>query len=107
MNDLVQRLSVGQHRLAYSRGDAVKGLEAAIERRFVLLKFTETRGGTDLGIPLDVAACNWASADFGQAKGRIHLEGELELDYVPVRVIADLDLDTLSGEGCLRVIGRS
>jgi hypothetical protein len=68
------------------------------------LKFTGTRGGTELGMPLDVAACNWSGADFEQATGTVHLEGELQLDYVPVRMVADVDLSTLGGDGCLRIL---
>jgi hypothetical protein len=33
--------------------------------------------------------------------GRVHLEGELTLDYVKVRCIADIDLQTFKGEGYL------
>lgn len=105
MSELVQRLAKGSHKLVYSRAKSVEDLKDAIDRGYVLLKFTETRGGTELGVPLDAAKCDWAQANFAAGQGRIHLEGQLELDYVPVRMIADLDLATLSGEGHLRVLG--
>jgi hypothetical protein len=101
MNDLVQRLANGRHRLVYSRSDSVSGLKKAIDRGYVLLKFTETRGGTELGMPLDMPVCKLEGADFETGQGKIHLEGELTLDYVPVRMVADLDLATLEGEGHL------
>lgn len=103
MSNLVQRLTQGRHRLVYSRADSVSDLKKAIDRSYVLLKFTETRGGTELGIPLDLPACRLQDADFQNALGTVHLEGELRLDYVPVRLVADLDLATLEGEGHLVV----
>src|SRR5262245_45119311 len=41
MNDLVQRLATGKHRVVYSRADKAQDLKAAIDRGYVLLKFTE------------------------------------------------------------------
>src|SRR5262245_60969852 len=107
MSDLVKRLADGRHRLVFSRsGPAGKVVElkAAIERKYVQLLFTETRGGTELGFSLDDAACNYAAADFDAAQGTVHLEGELRLDYVPVRLIADVDLATLEGQGRLELL---
>ncbi|MEY4549295.1 MAG: hypothetical protein RL685_5490 [Pseudomonadota bacterium] len=113
MSDLVKRLSSGSHSLVFGRPGAsgrAAELKAAIDRKYVLLEFTETRGGTELGVPLDTAACDLSAADFARGEGRIHLEGEFRLDYVPVRLVADVDLATLQGEGQLRVTpaaGRS
>jgi hypothetical protein len=98
MTDLVQRLATGRHALAYTRGTTATELKAAIDRGYVLLKFTQTRGGTELGVPLDPSGCR-LDGDFGNGKGTVHLEGNIQLDYVPIRVIADLDLATLKGEG--------
>lgn len=107
MSELVNRLANGRHRLVFGkaeRNERIKDLKAAIDRKYVLLKFTETRGGTELGMRLDEPACRLDSADFGNAQGRIHLEGELKLDYVAVRMIADLDLATFEGEGQLQIV---
>jgi hypothetical protein len=41
------------------------------------------------------------TADFGNQTGTVHLEGDLTLDYVKVRCIADIDLQTLNGKGRL------
>jgi hypothetical protein len=40
-------------------------------------------------------------ADFENRSGAVHLEGELTLDFVKVRCIADIDLKTLAGKGRL------
>jgi hypothetical protein len=98
MTDLIARLTTGRHALAYARGTSATELKTAIDRGFVLLKFTQTRGGTELGVPLDTAACR-LDADFDAGQGTVHLEGNIQLDYVPIRVIADLDLATLTGDG--------
>src|SRR5262245_31828677 len=103
MSDLVQRLARGRHRLVYSRAGSSSDLRQAIGRNYVLLKFTETRGGTELGMSLDLPACRLDGASFEKGEGKIHLEGTLKLDYVPVRMLADLDIASLEGEGQLVV----
>jgi hypothetical protein len=67
----------------------------------VHIKFTNTRGGTELGVRLDREACNFNEADFENGTGKLHVEGGLTLDYVKVRLIADIDLPTLEGKGRL------
>jgi hypothetical protein len=42
-----------------------------------------------------------SQANFENQAGSAHLEGELTLDYVKVRCIADIDLKTLAGKGHL------
>jgi hypothetical protein len=76
-------------------------LKDAIDRNYVHVKFTDTKGGTELGVRLDKDACNFSNADFEGGTGMIHVEGELTLDYVRVRCIADVDLATLEGTGHL------
>ena len=67
-----------------------------------MIKFTDTRGGTELGVRLDNAGTNLEKADFAQATGTAHLEGTLTLNYVKVRCIADIDLATMAGSGYLQ-----
>jgi len=102
MSELVYRLSQGRTRLIFGRADQedrAAELKAAIKRKYVLLRFTSTRGGTELGLPLDDAACRIAENELAEMQGCVHLEGDLMLDYVPVRVVADLDLATFEGDG--------
>jgi uncharacterized protein YbdZ (MbtH family) len=73
----------------------------AIDRNYVHIKFTNTKGGTELGVSLDRGACDFSQADFENGKGMVHVEGSLTLDYVKVRCIADIDLNTLEGKGRL------
>jgi len=82
----------------------VQALREGIDRGHVHIKFTATRGGTELGVRLDRAACDVSRADFDNQTGTVHLEGGLTLDYVKVRCIADLDLPTLVGQGHLEIV---
>ena len=103
MDELVQRLSEGDHPIVASRYKTVQELKQAIERGYVLLKFTDTRGGTELGVRLDNAATDLSGADFDQSTGIVHLVGNLTLNYVPVRHVTDVDLATLNGTGHLEI----
>ncbi len=102
---LVQRLATGRHAIeAGLRPDrTVERLKECLDRQFVHIKFTETQGGTELGIPLEPQASDFGQADFTSGAGSVHLEGNLVLDFVKVRFIGDVDLGTLAGEGYLQI----
>jgi hypothetical protein len=109
MNELTQRLASGDHPVTV--GGSQTSLED-LRRRLeeigrVFIKFTETRGGTDLGVRVDPAACDLSQADFDQGSGTLHVEGTLILNDDPVRCIADIDLATLNGTGHLVVVEKS
>jgi hypothetical protein len=99
-------LAQGSHSLAAGLRPekSVQALKESIDRGYVHIKFTATKGGTELGVRLDTAACDFSRADFETQKGTVHLEGGLTLDYVKVRCIADIDLRTLQGQGHLKII---
>lgn len=106
MCELVDRLCEGSHPVTISLRPerTALALRQRIEKYgFVHIKFTDTRGGTELGVKLDKEACN-LSADFEQVKGKITLIGHLKLNYVPVQCIADIELSTLEGTGHLRKV---
>lgn len=102
MNDLTERLTVEQ---AIVMGGADPQVEELRERTgemgYVLVKFTQTRGGTELGFPLDRAASDISQANFDAGTGSVHVEGLLTLNDDPVRCIADIDVATLKGTGRL------
>jgi uncharacterized protein YbdZ (MbtH family) len=104
---LVDRLCEGDHPVeAGLRPEkTVKLFKEAIDRNYVHIKFTKTKGGTELGARLDREACDFSQADFDQESGTAHIEGDLTLDYVRVRLIADIDLATLEGKGHLEKVG--
>jgi hypothetical protein len=108
VNDLVKRLSEGSHAVEIScRPDrTVKLFKEQIDRGHVLVKFTETRGGTELGVPLDKTRSDLTQANFDAETGKVHVAGEITLDYVPVRVVADIELPSMKGEGHLEILGE-
>jgi uncharacterized protein YbdZ (MbtH family) len=103
---LVEKLCEGDHPVEASLRPekSVKALKDRIDLGYVHIKFTNTRGGTELGVRLDRDALNLSQADFENQTGEVHLEGDLTLDYVKVRCIADIDLKTLDGRGHLAPI---
>lgn len=106
MNELVQRLSQGDHPVEVSLrpSKTAAALKERIDLGYVHLKFTDTKGGTDLGVRLDREASNLSQANFEQQTGKAHLVGDLTLNYVKVRCVADLDLETLEGTGHLEPV---
>ncbi len=102
MNELTERLTLDQSVVMGGADPTVEELrERTGEMGYVLVKFTETRGGTELGFPLDRAATDLSKANFDDGTGTVHVEGHLVLNDDPVRCIADIDLATLGGTGRL------
>jgi len=104
MNELVKKLTNGQHPIAAERSESALELREQIDREFVLLKFTKTKGGTELGAQLDKKLTQIDEADFENGTGTVHLVGNLTLDYTKVQLIADIDLSTLKGTGHLTLV---
>ena len=106
MSELVKRLSEGDHPVEVSLRPekTVQALQECIDRGYVHIKFTHTKGGTELGVRLDQEATDLSQADFDNPRGSVHLVGGLTLDYVKVRCIADIDLKTLEGKGHLEPV---
>ena len=100
---LVEKLCEGDHPVIASLRPekTVNAFKDRIDMGYVHIKFTETKGGTELGIRLDRNTLDLSQADFENQEGSAHLEGELTLDYVKVRCVVDLDLKTLAGKGRL------
>jgi hypothetical protein len=102
MNELTERLTVDQPIIMGGADPTVEELrDRTGEMGYVLVKFTETRGGTELGFPLDRDAADLSGADFDNGTGTVHVEGNLILNDDPVRCIANIDLATLRGTGRL------
>ncbi|MFJ9373227.1 hypothetical protein [Streptomyces sp. NPDC101455] len=108
MDELTQRLSDEQPVVVGGPKPTLEELRVRLEDiGTVFVKFTGTRGGTDLGIRLDREASVFAGADFDKGSGTVHVEGTLILNDDPVRCVADIDLATLEGTGRLVVVELS
>lgn len=106
MDELVQRLSSGDHEVTVGGPNPSLGefKERLTDIQHVFIKFTGTDGGTDLGMAVDTSATVLDGADFEKGEGTVHVEGELRLNYVPVRCVADIQLAGMSGSGRLVVL---
>jgi hypothetical protein len=106
MNELVQRLSEGGHPvvLALRPEKSIETLKRQLDRGYVHIKFTNTRGGTELGVRIDRNSCVLPETAISSQTGTIKLVGDLVLNYEKVRCIADIDLATLSGTGHLEPV---
>jgi uncharacterized protein YbdZ (MbtH family) len=104
---LVDRLARGIHPVEVSLRPerTLTALRAALDGGYIFLTFTSTRGGTELGVTIDGEATAAHAAELGT--GTLHVEGDLTLDFVPVRCIADIDVTSLSGEGRLEIRGSA
>jgi hypothetical protein len=108
MDELTQRLATAQPVVMGGSDPTVAELRERVgDMGYVLVKFTETRGGTELGVRLDRDATDLGAADFDKGTGTAHVEGFLILNDDPVRCIADIDLATLKGTGRLAVADKS
>lgn len=101
--DLVTRLSAGRQpvELILRTNRTPKGLLERVQIGYVNIKFTNTRGGTELSVALDAGALRKDEADLEAGKGTVHLEGGLTLNGQKVRCIADIDIATFKGQGQL------
>ena len=104
MNELVDSLTTSQSVINGGNSTSAQDLKDQIERGYVFVKFTQTRGGTDLGMKLDDEHSDISNADFETSTGSVHLEGKLKLNYEQVQCIADIDLESLEGKGFLKII---
>ncbi|MCJ8281304.1 MAG: MbtH domain protein, partial [Rivularia sp. ALOHA_DT_140] len=66
MNELVQRLSLCSHPVEASikPEKTVTAFKESIEQGYIHIKFTETKGGTELGIKYDSDASDLSTANF-------------------------------------------
>lgn len=105
MNELTERLSVEQPVVVGGPAPALDDFRRRLlEIGTVFIRFTETRGGTDLSVKVDRDACDTSAADFEAGAGTLHVEGTLTLNGDRVRCIADIDLAGLKGTGRLEVV---
>ena len=74
-------------------------LKAAIERGYVLVKFPNTKGGTELGANLGEDGPEPGTVDWDAKPGHVTVKGKLKLDYCPLLLTATINLETFKGTG--------
>ena len=88
----------------FAQTKLLRRLKNGSTENYVHIRFTDTKGGTELGFALDPESTDIGQADFDKGSGSVRLVGRLTLDYVKVRCIANIELETLSGRGHLEAI---
>lgn len=103
MSELVNKLTSGKHPVdAVLRPNRTPAaFKECIERGYVHIKFTDTAGGTELGVNLGTDGVDLHLADFETGQGQVTVKGSLTLDYVPVQCVAEIELSDLKGYGWL------
>jgi len=105
MESLVDRLSKGKYKIIFeSRTTDFKELKERVENGFVFVKFTETRGGTELGINLVKDECDLSKVDFNKGVGKIKIMGRCELNYQKIKCFAEVDIKTKEGNGYIEIV---
>lgn len=107
MSELVSFLSSAERAVELPRYGSPAELGESIARNHVLVRFPETRGATELGLPLDRARTDVDGADFDAGRGTVTLVGTLSLDFVEVECAVALDLATMTGSGRLRPLAAA
>jgi hypothetical protein len=104
INELVKRLSTNRHEVILgSRDESDEEIKQRIRDGYIHIKFTQTKGGTELGVEIDLKYTNIKELDM-DIKSLFHIEGITNINYNSVRCIADIDFETRKGEGYLQVI---
>jgi uncharacterized protein YbdZ (MbtH family) len=100
---LVDRLCEGMHTVQIKLRPemTVQRFKESLNRDHIPVKFTGTNGGSEFGIKLDKAACDFSNVDLDNGWGTAHLEGRLSVDFVPVKCVVDIDLPSFEGSGRL------
>lgn len=108
MSELPHKLAKGEHKVIISaiRDNPLEEFKAAVERNYVHVKFTETKGGTELGFRLDKEHSDFSKGDLEKGSGEITVAGNLKLDGVPVRCVATVDLGSMEGKGHLEILSE-
>lgn len=107
INELVKRLSEGKHEVIIGyNGEMYEEIKQRIKDGFIHIKFTQTKGGTELGISVDNELTYLEDTNFEIGKGRFQVVGTCELNFQKVRCIADIDLATCHGIGYLELLDK-
>jgi hypothetical protein len=104
MSELVEFLCHGSHPVELSRYKTADEVRECIDRGYILVRFTDTRGTTELGVRLDGAQCELDKADFASGAGQVRLGGHLNLDFVDIECVVDIELASLTGTGRVVVL---
>ncbi|HEX7645163.1 MAG TPA: hypothetical protein VF472_23425 [Burkholderiaceae bacterium] len=99
MTPLIEKLSAARQPVSLIRYKDIDDVREAVERGLVLLKFTATQGGTEIGMQL-----NQSGEGFKMTAEEMELSGTLTLDYHSLICTVNIDPATLTGHGSLKAL---
>eukprot|EP00163_Fabomonas_tropica_P022886 TRINITY_DN4005_c0_g1_i1.p1 TRINITY_DN4005_c0_g1~~TRINITY_DN4005_c0_g1_i1.p1 ORF type:complete len:214 (-),score=58.26 TRINITY_DN4005_c0_g1_i1:128-769(-) len=82
---------------------ALDKLKDAVKRQYVLVKFTQTTGGTELGLNLTPLPDRPTYSQVHWSDTQLQVTGRAKLDYTPILIHASIDLATFEGTGHVEV----
>ena len=100
------RLSRGSHpvELALRPEQSLDALLRQVKTGCLPVRFTGTRGGTELSVPLEPSVVQLIGDQIARGETAIQVIGALTLDYTRVRCLADIDVTTFTGSGRLELL---
>lgn len=102
MDDLVKRLSEGQHPVELEpKIKELTEIKERLENGFVFIKFTGTNGGTEIGIDIDRNLTDLTKVSFESGKGTMQIMGTCKLNFHEIKCVANVELATRTGSGYL------
>ena len=100
------RLSAGTHPVELSLRPErnLDALLRQVKAGCLHVRFTGTRGGTELSVPLETSVVHLIADQIARGEKAIQVIGALTLDYTRVRCFADIDVSTFAGSGRLELL---
>ncbi|OJW46877.1 MAG: hypothetical protein BGO67_04135 [Alphaproteobacteria bacterium 41-28] len=105
MDRLVSTLIEDKHPIELEvRTETLSELSERIKGGFVFINFTDTQGGTEIGIELDESSKKLTDTILKKDIGTLKIVGTCEINYHKVKCHAEINLKTRQGLGYLELI---
>lgn len=104
MDKLVEFLAEGSHPVCVilKPEKTLDELIQCFKRKFINLEFTDTKGGTEIGINIGPNSTN--ENEINHLTKEVYIEGELYMNFVKVKVESNIKVCDFSGFGSLKII---
>jgi hypothetical protein len=94
---LVEFLTSDEHPVTMDRYGSAAEVAEAVGDGVLLLRCTDTRGGTELSFEIAADAAERAVQSIGSSQPRFEVTGSLTLNDEDLRVTASIDAESLTG----------
>lgn len=108
MDRLVGTLVEGKHPVEFeARTETLNELSERIKGGFVFIKFTDTEGGTEIGINLEEGSKKLNDNILKKDTSTIKIAGTCELNFHNVKCHAEINLKTRKGFGYIELLDNN